>query len=164
MTEITAERLRELLDYDAATGWFRWRVQVSSNVRVGGIAGNYAAGYWQIKIDRRNYRAHRLAWLFMTGKFPDHEIDHIDGDGTHNAWPNLREATHAQNMANYRRRKKNASGFKGVYQQGSSSSWFAHIWDGERLVHLGSFPTREEAHAAYLAAARSYHGEFANGG
>jgi hypothetical protein len=160
--KITAERLRELLDYDPDTGWFRWRVS-SQRVRVGQIAGNYARrGYWDIMVDGRSYRAHRLAWLYMTGKFPDRELDHIDGDGTNNRFSNLREATRSQNMANSRRRSDSKCDFKGVYQR--DSSCFAHITTNGRQIHLGRFNTPEEAHAAYMAAARLHHGEFANDG
>jgi hypothetical protein len=97
----------------------------------------------------------------MTGKFPEQEIDHIDGDGTNNRWENLREATRAQNNANCR--GYNKCGIKGVYQRGPS--WIAQISpNGGRSIHLGCFRTPEEAHAAYLAAAHKYFGEFANGG
>jgi hypothetical protein len=87
MAEITAERLREVLLYDPETGVFRWWVPTSrkSPFRVGKIAGSYHRdGYREIRIDKRLYRAHRLAWLYMTDKWPDLEIDHIDQDGTNN--------------------------------------------------------------------------------
>jgi hypothetical protein len=98
----------------------------------------------------------------MTGRFPDLEIDHIDQDGTHNRWTNLREATSAQNSANSRRLRNNKCGFKGVSQHGKS--WRADIKPNGHHIYLGTFPTREAAHAAYLEAARKYFGEFANGG
>jgi hypothetical protein len=115
-----------------------------------------------IWIDGKRYYAHRLAWLYMTGKFPDQQIDHIDQDGTHNIWRNLREATNTQNAANSRRRN-NASGFKGVFWQ-RSRRWRASIMVNSRRIHLGYFNTPEEAYAVYLAAAQKYFGEFANGG
>src|SRR5262245_26632184 len=90
-TEITAERLREVLSYDLETGWFRWRVSPKhSGIRIGRIAGQCDCGYWRIEIDGKAYLAHRLAWLYVTGKFPDQQIDHVNGDGTYNAWCNLR--------------------------------------------------------------------------
>jgi hypothetical protein len=161
MTEITAERLREVLDYDPLTGRFTWRV-TSRRTRAGQIAGRYNQGYWKIGIDGKLYLAHRLAWLYMTGEFPTLNIDHIDRDGTNNRWSNLREATQAQNLANSRRYCNNKGGFKGVLQRGPS--WLAQIQPNGRPIHLGMFPTPEAAHAAYMAAARKYFGEFANGG
>jgi hypothetical protein len=96
----------------------------------------------------------------MTGEFPDQEIDHIDGDGTHNAWANLREATHIQNQANTRRHRNNTSSFKGISRSGPSG-WRAIIKPNGHQIYLGSFPTPEAAHAAYMAAAQKHWGEFA---
>jgi len=156
MAEITAERLREVLLYDPETGVFRWWVPTSrkSPFRVGKIAGSYHRdGYREIRIDKRLYRAHRLAWLYMTDKWPDLEIDHIDQDGTNNRWFNLRQATRSQNNANSRH-CRNKCGFKGIFQNGPS--WAAAISPNGRRVYLGSFPTPEAAHAAYVAAVRKY--------
>ena len=162
---ITQERLKELLDYDPETGWFRWKVSRRGSVRAGKIAGCIARhGYWFIGIDGRSYLASRLAWLWMTGEFPERLIDHIDGDGTHNAWRNLRAATPSQNIANSRCR--NAIGLKGVYHdsRGDSQRYYSKITVDWRSIHLGSFNTPEEAHNAYMEAARKYFGEFANDG
>jgi hypothetical protein len=99
----------------------------------------------------------------MTDKFPKQEIDHIDQDGSHNRWFNLREATHSQNIANARYLHKNKLGIKGV-RQSSPSRYQARMRVNGRSISLGCFPTPEAAHAAYLTAARQHFGEFANGG
>lgn len=156
---LTAELLRSLLDYDAEAGVFRWRISRGSR-RAGAVAGNLRRdGYVGILVCGRLYTAHRLAWLWVTGEWPI-EVDHRDGDGSNNAWTNLRLATHAQNMSNTKKPRHNTSGFKGVHlrRQGDFSASIQHKG---KTIHLGLFPTAEAAHAAYCAAAERIHGEFA---
>jgi len=156
---ITADRVREVLRYDANTGVFTWLVSVGC-VKVGDIAGSGDGdGYVAIMIDGRHYKAHRLAWLYVTGELPSLQIDHANGTRDDNRWANLREATQSQNLANSSRRSDNTSGFKGVGQR--RGRWRAQIRKDGRRIHLGTFSTPEAAHAAYLKAANDHHGEFA---
>jgi hypothetical protein len=160
---LTQARLREVLDYDPETGIFRWRIQTSNRGRVGHIAGRISdQDYWLIGIDGALYRAHRLAWLYITGEWP-REVDHINGSRDDNRWCNLREATRSENNANSRRGRNNTSGYKGVWRA-ASGRWTACITVNYRQIHLGRFDAPEEAHAAYCAAADKHFGEFANGG
>jgi hypothetical protein len=162
---ITAERLRELLAYDPETGVFTWLVARSNHIKVGDIAGwlNGEEGYTRIKVDGHPYMAHRLAWLHVTGSWPVTQIDHVNCTRDDNRWTNLREATQSQNAANVRiRGKTKASGFKGVHRHGRR--WKAVITKDGRNTSLGYFDAPEEAHAAYVKAAREYHGEFARAG
>src|ERR1700719_1662744 len=100
---IDDDRLRELLSYDPETGVFRWLVRKRQNVKAGDVAGSFdGCGYCKISIDRRAYKAHRLAWLYMTGEWPPAEIDHINMNRADNRFANLRLATRHQNMANQR--------------------------------------------------------------
>jgi hypothetical protein len=162
---LTAERLREVLDYDPATGEFRWKVATSNGVRVGQVAGTTNNhGHTTILVDKVRYYAHRLVWLYVNGKFPDLDIDHIDRNPANNRLANLREATDSQNQGNSRRPRHNKSGFKGVHWNSSKKKWCAGINIGDRHVKLGAFATPEEAHAAYVFAARAHFGEFANDG
>lgn len=158
---ITAERLRELLDYDPETGAFRWR-RGRGKMRAGALAGSLqSAGYSQIYIDGRNYTAHRLAWLYVTGRWPGGEIDHADGDRLNNRFANLRNASRSENNANSRRRYNNRSGYKGVSFFKSAGLFAACIAKDGRRFHLGYFQRAEDAHAAYVAKARELYGEFA---
>lgn len=162
---ITATRLRELLDYDAATGAFRWRIANSRRVKVGDLAGYLRSdGYWMIRVDgASSVGAHRLAWLWTHGELPA-KIDHRDLDKANNRIGNLRPATQSQNMANSAKGPRNRSGFKGVHfgrDASRSKPWRASIRQDWKLKHLGWFATPEEAHAAYVAAAKSVFGEFA---
>jgi hypothetical protein len=149
------------LDYDSQTGEFRWRKRMSRSAKPGDVAGTlHTDGYRRIRIKRRDYRAHHLAWLYMTSRRCPAFIDHRDGDPSNNRWNNLRRATASQNGANARRSKSNASGFKGV-SRARSGRWRAGISKKGRRHHLGIFSTPQEAHAAYVAAARRLFGEFA---
>lgn len=157
--QVTAERLRELLDYDPATGIFTWRV--THWPAVAGSAAGYidGAGYHRITVDRVNYYAHHLAWFYVTGEWPDDEIDHRNCERDNNRFANLREATSSQNKWNTRIRRDNTSGFKGVNK--AAGRWRAQIQHAGRQRHLGYFGTATEAHAAYCAAALERDPEFA---
>jgi hypothetical protein len=154
---LTAEILRELLDYDPETGVFTWL----AGRRAGKIAGGFRSdGYHTISIgSSRRYFAQRLAFLYVYGRWPAEDVDHIDGNPSNNAIVNLREATRSQNLQNKRSRSNTSSGLKGVTWQGRK--WVARIKRDGRNDYLGSFKTAEEAHAAYCAAAREAYGEFA---
>lgn len=159
---LTAERLREVIHYNPEDGTFVWLVSLSSSHKAGSIAGCVnPKGYVVIRIDRHLYRAHRLAWFYMTGEWPDRGIDHEDTNRSNNRWLNLRVATDMQNSANSRRHKDNSSGFKGVHLHKQTMKWAARIMVAGKSIHLGLFPTPEAAHAAYAAKAIELSGEFA---
>jgi HNH endonuclease len=157
---LIAERLREVLSYDPETGIFTRVKQTSNRIRVGDIAGSLNnTGYLLIRVDGIKYSAHRLAFLFMLGRWPDAEVDHINLIRSDNRWSNLREATHAENKRNSWVSRRNTSGFKGVNKRGNR--WYARIRADGDQIHLGYFATPKEAHAAYCRAAAKYHGKFA---
>ena len=158
---LTRARLHDVLDYDSKTGEFRWRERVSRSVKAGDVAGLVNRdGYRRITIEGRKYPAHRLAWLYMTGKWCPLFIDHRDGNPSNNCWSNLRRATLSQNNANRRVHRNNKCGFKGVVRN-QIGRWVASIYKNGRRYHLGCFATPQDAHAAYVAAARRLFGEFA---
>ncbi|HXW25609.1 MAG TPA: HNH endonuclease [Xanthobacteraceae bacterium] len=160
---LTHERLHELLHYDPDSGEFRWRERASYVVNVGDVAGsvNKTSGYRLIHIDGRNYKAHQLAWFYVTGTWARPMIDHRDLDRSNNRLSNLRRATASMNAANRRRPRTNTSGFKGVHRRRTGGRWRAQIWKDGRAHYLGLFATAQAAHAAYAAAARRLFGEFA---
>jgi len=167
--QISADRLRSLLRYDPDTGVFTWRVVHGGRKRIpaGIVAGTRftpACGksdYLAITLDGRTYSLHRLAWLYMTGEWPDSFIDHADMDGMNNRWSNLRLATKGQNMQNRRPQKNSKSGRKGVGWLAANRKWRAYICVNRKFRHLGLFDSPEEASAAYLEAAKTLYGEFA---
>ena len=159
---ITAQRLRGILHYDPETGVLRWRHSRGGWVREGQEAGSIEVqGYRQIKINRRSYKAHRLAWLYMTGEWPPHEIDHDNLDRSDNRWKNLRDATNSQNGANRRAQANNTSGFKGVSWHKASGKWRATIGIGKLHRHIGLFDDPVAASVAYANAAEQHFGNFA---
>lgn len=163
---MTAERLREILKYDPSTGVFSWRVKFSRTSAIGCVAGAvYMNGRRYITIATQRYFAHRLAWLYVHGRWPNAQIDHKNMNRDDNRIENLREATNQQNIANRRVLPSNLLGIKGV---GISSDrkrkpqrYRARIRVNDRLIHLGYFSTPELASAAYAEAAVKYFGEFA---
>lgn len=92
-------------------------------------------------------RAHRVIWVWMTGKWPEREIDHIDGDGLNNRWANLRDVAHHVNGQNSRLPSDNTSGVVGVSQM-RDGRWQAYINRDRKRVNLGAFKTKNAAIAA----------------
>lgn len=160
--DLSAEFVREVFSYDPETGDLRWKNRLSRRVREGDVAGVLDdQGRRKIGIYNKDYFAHRIIWLFVTGQWPKFEIDHRDLNKSNNRWYNLREATSEQNQRNRPKQKNNTSGYKGVCETyPGSGSWMAGIKIKGKRRHLGCFPTREEASTAYQIAARLVSGEF----
>lgn len=158
---LTAERLRELLHYDPVTGVFTWKVTIS-HLAAGSVAGSIGPnGYVRIMIGRRSYKAHRLAFLYMTGSFPPGDVDHRDTNKANNKWNNLRPATRSQNVCNGKLRSDSRSGVKGVSWNTSHRKWTAYIQTDGKRRYLGWFETIEEAAEARRIAANDSYQEFA---
>lgn len=149
---ITKERLKDLLSYDAATGDFVWRVQ-RGRKKAGepaGVKDHY--GYVVIRIDTVLYKAHRLAWLYTHGVWPTHGLDHINRNPSDNRIANLRDVSHAANMANAKVRYDSKSGVAGVRWRTDRNRWAASIKIGYRQHALGLFKSFDCAVAARRAA------------
>jgi len=152
----TRERLRELFDYDPLSGLFTRKLSVGrKKFKPGTIAGCVEArGYINIGVDGVIYRAHQLAYLYMTGEWPDDTIDHWNRVKSDNRWENLRPATMQEQAWNMDAR--GASGLRGV-RQAAPGRWYAGITVDRQFFYLGSFDTPEAAHEAYLAAKAVHH-------
>lgn len=150
--------LAELVSYEPLTGDFHWKVD-AGKVKAGGRAGTVSPrGYHVISYKLTKYQAHRLAWVIMTGDLPTDLIDHINCDKADNRWVNLREATRSQNRANARvlSDREWPKGVTFVRGQFRASI----VCDG-KSYYLGTHPSSDAAHAAYMAAARNFFGDFA---
>ena len=166
MKRPTQAQLKGMLNYLPSTGDFFWRKCPGFNkgFRDGTKAGSKRDRYYVIQINGRAYQAGIIAWVWMTGEYPKNKIDHRDRDTFNNRWLNLREATHSQNNANriFRKRKQNlprgVSQIKRPYKV--SKPYEAAIKVNKKSIWLGLYKTPEEAHSAYLAAAKKHFGEF----
>jgi len=146
------------LTYEPKTGNFVWNT-AGSGIRIGSVAGSLTIyGYVQIKVGRRAYRAHRLAWFFSFGVWPDGEIDHINGNRLDNRLSNLRVVDRSGNSQNRRlAHKDNSSGFLGAAWNRQHQRWQSKIVANKVRHHLGYFDTPEAAHLAYMAAKARLH-------
>lgn len=164
-TTITAIYIRSILDYSPETGVFIWKYRPDMpNNWNGNYSGKVAGyktknGYIRIGINGERYLAHRLAWLYVHGDWPNIFIDHADCDRANNRIANLRLATVAQNGFNRKTSKNNTSGIKGVHL--SHGLWKSQIKVSGKLIHLGYYKCRTAAAFAYSRAARKHYGEFA---
>jgi hypothetical protein len=162
---VDSNYIRSVLHYEENTGVFTWLIKTNSHGGgryIGDEAGCLAPnGYILIGISGKIYRAHRLAWLWMTGEWPSSQIDHINMIKSDNRWSNLRIATNGQNVSNRRTRKDSRSGVKGVVWHNQAKKWAARITKDGKYRHLGLFDTIDDAAIAYSSAADSLHGEYA---
>lgn len=163
MADLTQARLRELLNYNPETGDFVWLKTASAKATKGSVAGclYHPRNYRIIRVDQVRYPAHRLVWLYVHGRWPSNEIDHINANPSDNRLANLREATVTQNKQNTGPHKDAQSGLKGMWYRRERSRWVAQIVVGGELKRLGSFRDKLAAARAYDEAARKYFGEFA---
>lgn len=170
MSALTAEYLRSRLDYDPATGVFTWRprdVEIPQhagwNMKWAGRRAGVVRGgkYRSICLDNSRYYEHHLAWLYVTGQWPEGELDHRNRRGTENAFANLRPADRSQNCANTRVSSRNSSGAKGVSPCARDGRWQVQIKVRGVRHFLGRFDTVAEGKAAYDAAAKKFFGEYA---
>ena len=153
------EQDRALFAYSAETGEiFRTKNRGgnTTSVRAGTVS---PSGYRKVMFMGRLYREHRLAWWLHYGRWPDGDLDHINGVRDDNRIANLREATRSQNMGNTPKRRTNKAGAKGVVQVGNR--YGAWITTNGKSEYLGLFATVEEASARYKGAAQERFKEFA---
>jgi hypothetical protein len=158
---ITQERLMELVSYDPLSGRFCW-IKTAGNRSPSGspITAKSKYGYVRVGIDGRRYLAHRLAFLYVLGVFPDHEVDHINNNRADNSWANLRPAMRVQNARNLSISSRNTSGFVGVCLDKRRGLFRAYVRHNKRQMWLGYFASVDAAVAARRNAAHLVYGEF----
>jgi len=155
---ITSTYLKECLKYNSETGIFIWKTRPEYHFKTIGahntwntrfsstIAGtDDGIGYVRIILRGNRYRAHRLAWLYMTGEFPLDQIDHINGKRSDNSIKNLRQSDDSDNRKNMKRRDDNSSGATGVSWHKRAKKWNPKIQVGKKQIHLGLFDSFDDA-------------------
>ena len=154
---LTADFLRSVFSYDAMTGEFTRLRKTSNTAKLGTVGHKSKRGAVTIFVLGKKRYAHRLAWLYTFGEWPNGEIDHIDGDPTNNRLANLRIANSAENKQNQRRAKRgNKTGYLGVFLH-APGIWRARIQINGQGKHLGLFRDPESAYSAYVQAKRELH-------
>ena len=161
---LTQQELKSIVHYDCNTGIFTW-VKTKKSTNIGKPAGCFSkgTGYHVICIHYNQYQAHRLAWLYVYGKFPDGDIDHINQVRSDNRIANLRACTRGQNRLNTHRPNKSNTGIKGVSYNSKNpkNPWRARVILRFKKVFDKSFATAKEANEAAIEARNRFQGEFA---
>lgn len=170
---VAHEELIDILDYDPLTGIFTWKNPTALRCKVGDVAGtdfqnSNGKQYKRVMINGVGYQLHRLAWLYTYEEYPEHEIDHINGDGTDNRIENLRSVTRKENNMNKRKQSNNSSGVTGVVKFKRTGKWHAQIQVDGKNNHLGFFDNFNDAVIARKMAEQEFgfhanHGSENNG-
>ena len=161
---LTRERLLELFHHESDSGLFIRKKSVTNSVCAGDVAGTITNGYGIVTIDRKQYRAHRLAWFYVYGIWPSEDVDHINGIKTDNRISNLRCASRSENACNTKTRADNTSGFKGVSWCKMMNKWFAYVNINKKRIKVGYFHDKDAAAEAVRVAREKLHKGFHNHG
>ena len=151
------ETLRGLIAYDPATGIFTNKVK--RGYRQAGMRACHVSpnGYAYVNMLNRQYQAHALAWYYVYGRWPVHQIDHINGEKIDNRIDNLRDVLPVVNNQNMRRASRNnKTGLLGV-SLCFGTTYRAQIGINGTVKTLGYFKSPEAASECYLAAKRKLH-------
>ena len=144
---LTVEDLYKKLAYNKDTGEFTWLEFNKYHPDLQGTkaGGLNSAGYVHIKIDGVKHKAHRLAFLYMEGKYPSKTVDHINRVKHDNRWCNLREADMFEQNENQCIRKDNTSGYKGINWNKRNRKWDVRLSINKQRLFLGTFTRLEDA-------------------
>lgn len=160
---LTADLAREYLNYDPETGVFTRRKRTSSATKVGDVVGSMqVSGYLSVSVAGHQVLAHRLAWLYVHGDWPENHIDHINGMRSDNRFANLRDVSNKVNSENKRCAPKSGAGYFGVSFDGRRNAYRSRIMHNGKEIWLGYFDSAEKAHEAYVEAKSKYHEGFVN--
>ncbi|WP_168072814.1 HNH endonuclease signature motif containing protein [Caulobacter sp. SSI4214] len=166
MTNLSAADVARLLRYEPETGKLYWLPRPTEMFKSEGDAkrwhSNFCGKEALTAVNSEGYRtgmvwcqhvsAHRVAWAIIHSAWPNHQVDHINGDKLDNRPGNLREVTIALNQRNAKMQSNNTTGITGVYWWPARRKWRAELKADGRKRHLGLFDTKEAAAAARAAA------------
>jgi len=161
MQTLTQEYLKSVLNYDPETGLFVRIKRTSNSVKIGDVAGSIKMSsggkrYIAIRVNGKKHSAHRLAFLYMTGNFPENQVDHDDGNGTNNKWLNLNDVSNIENSRNQRLSAANTSDHTGVRWNKKERKWKVRIGVNYEMITLGTFDDFFEAICRRKSAENKY--------
>lgn len=152
--KLTYAEAERIFSYDPTTGSLCWAVSEGRKIAGTELSNNF-------KYKGQSYVKSRVIWLLMTQTWPEHLVDHKDGDQNNNAWDNLREGTYRQNQFNKVGHGKYPKGVVFKADANRKKPWSARIRVHGKKIAIGSYETMEEAAEAYLRWAEVHQGEFA---
>jgi len=154
---LNQSELKELISYDSDSGVFTWKVRRGGSANSGAIAGKLSShGYIDIQVNKKLYKAHRLAWLYVHGEWPSDHMDHINHVRDDNRIVNLRIVTRCENHKNKSLYSSNTSGVAGVHMHKQTGKWQATIRVSGRSRYLGLFNDFDAACLSRKAAELEY--------
>lgn len=143
---ITQKELKDNFSYNTDTGIFIRLTFRSPKALISKEAGSKTSqGYLSVYFDTRSYLLHRLAWLYVYGEWPKHQIDHINHDRTDNRLCNLRAVTHKDNGRNAKKPSTNTSGCVGIHFRKDANKWRPVIMVNNKNISLGYYKNKEDA-------------------
>ena len=148
--QLTLSNLKERLSYDPLTGVLsrtcHWNPRHKDDMAIG-YYDSY--GYLKLNVGGVRHGAHQVIWFIMTGKWPDMEIDHINGDPSDNRWENLRHVSHQENLSNRANLPSdNKTGAVGVCWVKGKEKFRAYHTQFGKQTHIGYFGSIKDAKAA----------------
>lgn len=157
---LTQAELKEHFEYNPETGFFKAIKSTNRRIRIGDYFPRVCdtSKYGYIQIQGKQYGAHRLAWLYVYGNFPEKQIDHINHLKKDNRICNLRLATPSENQMHKPLYKNNTTGFKGVTK--GRVGYVAQGYLNGNRIWLGEYKDINLAAKAYQDFAKEHHGEF----
>ena len=143
----TYDEIAERISYDPESGHFFQKEVKFSNRPVGSRIGclHKTKGYRYLSFKNTTLREQRVAFLLMTGSWPEGQVDHINRIKDDNRWINLRDVSPSENCQNRGKFKTNRSGYKGVVWQKYSEKWQVLCRREGVQYYLGLFENLEDA-------------------
>lgn len=155
---ITHNELIAKISYESETGNFFWNVNSGSRAKIGQKLGSYDMyGYLTVRINKKSYKLHRLAWFYVHKIWPENDVDHINGIRNDNRLCNLRCASRKTNLENRTCKSESETGLYGAYYDKRKRKYYSAISHHNIKIHLGMFESAQEAHNAYIDAKQKLH-------